>query len=70
MFLQVAEGVDDATWLHHLRAGDYSRWFQDDIKDEDLADEVAAFESDRALSAADSRRGVKEAVDRRYTSSA
>ena len=51
MFLQVAEGVDDATWLHHLRAGDYSRWFQDDIKDEDLADDVAAVESDRALSA-------------------
>jgi hypothetical protein len=70
MFLQIAEGIDDATWLHHLRAGDYSRWFRDDIKDEDLADEVAAVESDRALSAADSRRSVKEAVDRRYTSSA
>ena len=25
MFLQIAEGIDDATWLHHLRAGDYSR---------------------------------------------
>ena len=70
MFLQIAEGIDDATWLHHLRAGDYSRWFRDDIKDEDLADEIAAVKSDRALSAADSRRSVKEAVDRRYTSSA
>jgi hypothetical protein len=70
MFLQIAEGIDDATWLHHLRAGDYSRWFRDDIKDEDLADEIAAVESDRAFSAADSRRSVKEAVGRRYTSSA
>src|SRR5512147_922046 len=33
MFVQIAEGVDDATWLHHLRAGDYSRWLRDAIKD-------------------------------------
>lgn len=71
MFLQIAEGIDDATWLYHLRSGDYSRWFRDDIKDEDLADDdVAAVESDRTLSAADSRRRIKEAVDRRYTSPA
>jgi hypothetical protein len=25
MFLQIAEGVDDATWLHHLARGDYAR---------------------------------------------
>jgi hypothetical protein len=70
MFLQIAEGIDDATWLYHLRAGDYSRWFRHDIKDKELADEIAAVESDRVLSTADSRRSVKEAVDRRYTSSA
>ena len=29
MFLQIGEGVDDATWLHHLRAGDYSRWMRE-----------------------------------------
>src|SRR5262249_39624099 len=27
MFSQVAEGVDDETWIHHLRQHDYSRWF-------------------------------------------
>ena len=32
MFVQ-ADGVNDATWLHHLRAGDYSRWLRDAIKD-------------------------------------
>jgi hypothetical protein len=37
LFQQLAEGVDDATWLHHLRRGDYSRWFRDAIKDEALA---------------------------------
>ena len=28
MFLQLAEGVDEETWMHHLRQGDYSRWFR------------------------------------------
>ena len=38
LFLQIAAGVDDGTWLHHLRAGDYSAWIRDAIKDEDLAE--------------------------------
>ena len=37
----MADGVDDETWLHHLRAGDYSRWFREGIKDDALADEAA-----------------------------
>lgn len=67
LFLQIAAGVDDRTWLHHLRAGHYSAWIRDAIKDEDLADEFAAVERDRELSADDSRARIKEAVDRRYT---
>ena len=51
-FLQMAAGVDDRTWLHHLRGGEYSRWFRNAIKDEDLAAEAAAVESDRDLVAA------------------
>jgi hypothetical protein len=27
LFQQLAEGVNDATWLHYLRHTDYSRWF-------------------------------------------
>ena len=70
LFLQLAEGVDDLTWVHHLRAGDYSRWLRDQIKDDELADKVAAIESDQALSPSQSRDHVKEAIDRRYTSPA
>ena len=44
VFLQLAEGVDDETWLHHLARGDYSRWLRDAIRDEALADEVAEVE--------------------------
>jgi hypothetical protein len=37
VFLQLAEGVDDATWLHHLRGGDYSRWLAEANKDEEIS---------------------------------
>jgi hypothetical protein len=70
LFTQIADGVDDRTWDHHLRAGDYSRWFRDKINDGELADEIAEIESDGALSPSDSRRRVKEAIDRRYSSPA
>jgi hypothetical protein len=39
LFLQLVDGIDDATWLHHLRRGDYSRWFRDVIRDEDPRDD-------------------------------
>jgi hypothetical protein len=64
----MAEGIDDATWLHHLRAGDYSRWLRDSIKDDELANEVASAERDATLAASESRRRIKEAIERRYTS--
>ena len=70
IFLQMAEGVDDPTWEHHLRRGDYSKWFREAIKDDELADEAAAIECNRHLSAAQSRKRVGEAVSKRYTAPA
>ncbi|MPZ48365.1 MAG: HAD-IIB family hydrolase [Dehalococcoidia bacterium] len=67
VFSQLAEGLDDDTWTYHLRRHDYSAWFRDVIKDPALADEAAAIESRRSLSAADSRARVREAIDTRYT---
>jgi hypothetical protein len=67
LFLQIAEGVDDPTWLHHLRAGDYSRWLAESIKDLELASDVALIEKNEALDASESRARVKEAIDRGYT---
>ena len=40
LFMQMADGVDDPTWLYHLKRHDYSRWMSEAIKDEDLAGEV------------------------------
>ena len=67
LFLQVGEGVDEDTWLHHLRQGDYSDWFRRIIKDDDLADEVAAIERGGDVSAEDGRALVRAAVAKRYT---
>jgi hypothetical protein len=56
--------------LHHLHAGDYSRWLRDSIKDDELANQVATAERDAALTASESRQRVMEAIDRRYTGTA
>jgi hydroxymethylpyrimidine pyrophosphatase-like HAD family hydrolase len=64
-FVELAEGVDDATWLHHLQQSDYSRWLRDMIKDPELAAEVAAIEQG-GLDAVESRRQVVERVRQRY----
>ena len=69
-FLQLAEGVDDATWLHHLQAQEYSEWFREAIKDAELASEASAVEGDTSLSPTDSRAQIKEMIDRRYTAPA
>jgi len=70
IFLQIAEGIDDKTWEHHLRRGDYSKWFEGRIGDEELALETAGIEEDRSLSPAESRQRLAEAVRRRYTAPA
>ena len=64
-FSMLAEGVDDATWLHHLERGDVSRWLREAIKDDELADEVQALE--RGGDPAAARRAVLQAIARRYT---
>jgi hypothetical protein len=66
-FLQLAEGVDEDTWLFHLRNGDYSEWIRQCIKDSGLAETIRRIEKDRALSAADSLTQVRETIERQYT---
>lgn len=70
IFLQIAEGVDDATWMHHLRQKDYSNWFQTHIKDDTLAEAAAQIEGDSSLSAAESRLAIFDLIKSRYTAPA
>jgi hypothetical protein len=69
-FIRLAEGLDDATWLHHLSRGDYSKWIRKSIKDDILAVEVEKYERGRAGKARESREGIKSAIERYYTASA
>ncbi|HJU03952.1 MAG TPA: HAD-IIB family hydrolase, partial [Nitrospiraceae bacterium] len=67
LFMQIADGIDDATWTYHLKRGDYSRWFREGIKDDALAKEASRVEQTADLSAANSRARIREAIERRYT---
>jgi HAD superfamily hydrolase (TIGR01484 family) len=70
LFAQLADGVDDETWRHHLRQHDVSRWFRDSIKDEALAAEAAAVEAEDDLPPRESRERIRAAIQRRYTTPA
>lgn len=67
LFMQLGEGVDDATWMHHLQAHDYSTWVRDVIKDETLARTIHGIEAQSGLSASESRRVIRAAIEARYT---
>lgn len=67
LFMQIAEGVDDETWMHHLRRRDYSRWFREVIKDEALVAEAERVEALDDVSASESRALIKSAIEERYT---
>jgi hypothetical protein len=67
LFVLMADGVDDETWMFHLRRGHYSTWLREQVKDTELADEVDRVERDYSLTAADSRAAIRAAVDKRYT---
>lgn len=69
-FLQLAEGVDDETWMFHLRNGDYSHWFESMIKDEELKRQTVEVEQNMNASAHESRERIKQAVEARYTAPA
>jgi hydroxymethylpyrimidine pyrophosphatase-like HAD family hydrolase len=67
LFLQIADGVDDETWLHHLRAHDYSRWMAELLRDPVLGEEVRAIEDAAQLTPVESRAKVRSAVEAHYT---
>ena len=66
LFLQIADGVDEETWLHHLRRHDYSKWLREAIKDDELAREAERIE-DAGLGADESRARMRREIEERYT---
>jgi hydroxymethylpyrimidine pyrophosphatase-like HAD family hydrolase len=66
-FSQLASGVDDDTWLYHLKRHEYSRWFEEIIKDETLAKVARIVEDSEGISTKEGKQRVLEAIEERYT---
>jgi HAD superfamily hydrolase (TIGR01484 family) len=67
LFTQIAEGVDEETWVHHLKKNDYSQWLREAVKDDGVADEIALIEQNTALAPAETRRLILETIGKHYT---
>ena len=66
-FMELGDGVDDDTWLYHLQRHEVSRWLREAIKDDDLANKVAAVEDHGARDAEASRKEVRKLIEAVYT---
>jgi hypothetical protein len=66
LFMQIGEGVDDETWLFHLREGDYGHWFREIIKDDRLAELSEQLRLDHDISATESRSILFDFIRRKY----
>jgi HAD superfamily hydrolase (TIGR01484 family) len=69
LFVQIAAGIDDETWCHHLHRQDFSRWIREALKDESLANEVDKIETECGDSIDQTRTQIFSAIERRYTAS-
>ena len=66
LFCQIAEGIDDETWLYHLKRNDFARWFRDCINDDDLAAQAESAASGDLSIAIASKTQILEAIQRNY----
>lgn len=67
LFLELAEGVDEDTWLFHLRRGDYSRWIRQEIKDDELSQCIVAVEQGNDHDPQASREQIRRCIEAKYT---
>jgi len=70
VFAQLAEGVDDETFAYHAARGDYSAWFRESIKDQELAEAVSQIEHSGEDDLRKKRAQLRAAVEARYTAPA
>lgn len=66
LFCQLAEGIDDETWVYHLERNDYSRWFRYCIHDDDLAAETELIATQTESTVAESKARILAAIQRNY----
>ena len=66
-FMELADGVDDETWLFHFSRGEISRWLRDGVKDESLAERISQIEQSQREDAVESRKQVRALIEETYT---
>jgi HAD superfamily hydrolase (TIGR01484 family) len=69
IFIQMAEGVDDDTWMYHLGKKEYSGWFRNSVHDDELADAAEKVE-DKESDAAKSKERILTLIKEKYTAPA
>ncbi len=67
VFTDLADGVDEDTWLYHWKRGEISEWVRTCIKDEPVAEQIAALEREVPDDADESRKRVRELIEETYT---
>jgi hypothetical protein len=66
IFIQIAEGVDDDTWMYHLNKKEYSNWFRNAVHDDELADNTEKIE-EREADAEKSKKEILTLIREKYT---
>jgi len=69
LFIQMAEGVDDDTWMYHLGNKEYSEWFRNAVHDDELADFTEKIERTET-DAARSKNAILTLIKEKYTAPA
>ncbi len=69
MFIQMAEGVDDDTWMYHLSKKEYSNWFRNAVHDDELADLTQQIE-ERETDPKMSKEAILQLIREKYTAPA
>lgn len=67
VFCQIAAGIDENTWMFHLRNNDYSRWIREAVRDPWLAEQIEPIERRGDLSPQQTRDLVRGIISARYT---
>ena len=67
IFLQIADGIDDETWLHHLRRHEYSAWLRTAIKNAEIAAAVEQIEASEDPSPVATRAAIRKLIEQTYT---
>jgi hydroxymethylpyrimidine pyrophosphatase-like HAD family hydrolase/energy-coupling factor transporter ATP-binding protein EcfA2 len=65
-FLQISAEIGEESWLRHLRAGDYSAWFRNVIRDDALADRARELERDQNANASEGLALISRVIRDRY----